>query len=169
MAVGDHSAPAEESCRAERAVDGGEDSTARTLLSAARVTMMGRSNLSSRLRVLLVDADSGRREARGRRFQEASFDVFYATNAFEGFRLARRWQPDVVLLHTGVNGTTATELARRIALDPRTRAAEIVLTSENGVVGAFRVHEERAVRDVILVACRDERVLRLVSRGAGAP
>jgi CheY-like chemotaxis protein len=129
---------------------------------------MERSSLPSQTRVLLIDADVRRREARGRRFREASYEVYFAANAFEGYRMARRWQPDVVLLHTGSTGATAIELARRITRDPRTRSAAIVLTSDTGVVGAFRSRDDGTARDVMLVACDDGEVLRLVGSAAGA-
>jgi DNA-binding response OmpR family regulator len=116
-----------------------------------------------------MDADTGRREARGRRFQDASYDVLYAGDGFEGDRLARRWQPDVVLVHVGDSGSGAFAFARHVATNPRTRGAQVVLTSEGGVVGSFRVHETGALRYLMLTTCRDQELRQLVGCAEGGP
>jgi PleD family two-component response regulator len=120
-------------------------------------------------RVLVVDGHEGRRNARGRRFADADYEVIYAQHALDAFRLARRWLPDIVLLHAEFRDAAVTELARRLAIDPRTKRATLIMTSECGVVGVLRLHMQVAMKDVVLVPCTDDFVRRLVSGAEGTP
>ena len=78
--------------------------------------------------VLVVDDEPDIREiARLALEHVAGWTVLLADNGAEGIEMARTQHPDAVLLDVMMPGMEGTEVARRLAEDPRTAAIPVVL------------------------------------------
>src|SRR5439155_24441189 len=77
-------------------------------------------------RVLVVDDERAIRMLCRVNLGASGIDVIEATNGDEGLELARREQPDLVLLDVMMPGRDGWTVARDLAEDPRTREIPVV-------------------------------------------
>lgn len=82
--------------------------------------------------ILIIDDDPAMRRLFGGKLAQVGFDVMYSGDGDEGRELARRFQPDLILLDIRLPRTDGLEIARRIHGERQTAHIPIVfLTNED--------------------------------------
>lgn len=82
--------------------------------------------------MLVIEDDADVRAVLVRGLQRAGFEVAAAGSGAEGFALARRVRPSVVVIDVGLPDISGREVCRRIRHDARTREAHLILVSGAG-------------------------------------
>lgn len=82
--------------------------------------------------ILIIDDDFALRRLFGGKLAQAGFEVMYSGDGNEGRELARRFQPDLILLDIRLPGTDGFDIARRLHDERQTAHIPIVfLTNED--------------------------------------
>ena len=82
--------------------------------------------------VLIVDDDPDVVDMLGLMLRTKGFDVLKAYRGIDGFNVARRELPDVVLLDVMMPDIDGYEVYRRLRLDPETRDIPVIFVSAKG-------------------------------------
>ena len=96
--------------------------------------------MSSKPSVLVVDDSSDGREMLVEYLVFRQFQVAEARNGAEALDVARRAQPDIILMDLSMPGVDGWEATRRLKADPLTQSAFIVAVTAH----AFRREQEAA-------------------------
>jgi len=100
--------------------------------------------------ILIIDDDSAMRRLFGGKLAQIGFDVMYSDNGNEGRELARRFQPDLILLDIRLPGTDGFEIASRLHNERQTAHIPIVfLTNEDLSMEAEKNAKELWVKGYI--------------------
>lgn len=82
--------------------------------------------------ILIIDDDPAMRRLFGGKLAESGFEIMYSGDGNEGREMARRFQPDLILLDIRLPGTDGFEIARRLHDERETSHIPIVfLTNED--------------------------------------
>jgi DNA-binding response OmpR family regulator len=100
-----------------------------------------------RKKVLIIDDDDVLRELVGRlmEMRKADFELLSADTCKKGMEIARRQQPDAIILDIMLPGENGWETAEALQQDPRTRAIPIIIASGAGSAFDEDPHIERTV------------------------
>lgn len=85
--------------------------------------------LQAGLRILIVEDDADQREWLEYRFRLLGFETYMAATGTEGFELARRQRPDVVVLDAWLPDLDGREICRRLVDDAGTCDIPVILVS----------------------------------------
>ena len=97
--------------------------------------------------ILIIDDDDLIRRLFGGKLASAGFEMLYAQDGDEGREVARRLQPDLILLDIRMPGTDGYVVARRLKEEPKTSNIPVIfLTNED-----FSVEAEKAVKELWVV------------------
>ena len=97
--------------------------------------------------ILIIDDDPALRRLFGGKLTQAGFEVMYSADGNEGRELARRFQPDLILLDIRLPGTDGFDIARRLHGERQTAHIPIVfLTNEDLSMEAEKNVKELWVR-----------------------
>lgn len=100
--------------------------------------------------VLLIDDDEALLRLFGGYLEKAGFELIYAHDGDEGWELARRLAPDIILLDLGLPGMDGYELSSRFKSANLTHTIPlIILTSADISPDAERMFRQRGVDDYI--------------------
>ena len=100
--------------------------------------------MASKPHILLIDDDSAIRRLFGGKLAAAGFEVLYAEDGSEGREIARRMQPDLILLDIRMPDPDGYVIARRLKGEPQTACIPIVfLTNED-----LTLEGEKAVKEM---------------------
>lgn len=122
--------------------------------------------LKSKKHILIIDDDSAMRRLFGGKLASAGFEVLYAADGNEGREIARRMQPDIILLDIRMPDPDGYTVARRLKGEPKTSHIPIIfLTNEDFTPEAEKAVKELWVADYIH---KSVDLNELVSRVKGA-
>ncbi len=100
--------------------------------------------------ILIIDDDPAMRRLFGGKLAEIGFEVLYGRDGDEGREIARRFQPDLILLDMRMPKTDGLEIARRLHGERQTAGIPIVfLTNEDLSMEAEKYFKELLVRGYI--------------------
>jgi CheY-like chemotaxis protein len=106
--------------------------------------------MDSKKHILIIDDDQMTRRMFGGRLALAGFEVLYAADGNEGREIARRMQPDLILLDIRMPDPDGYTVARRIKNEEKTAHIPIVfLTNEDFTPEAEKAVKEMWVADYI--------------------
>jgi DNA-binding response OmpR family regulator len=114
--------------------------------------------------VLLIDDDEALRRLFGGYLEKAGFQIIYASDGDDGREIARRLQPDIILLDLGLPGTDGYEVSSRLKQEEMTKHIPIIILSNvdmsKEAEGYFK---EKGVADYIHKSVQaDELIARVV-------
>ncbi len=99
---------------------------------------------SIHLHILLVDDDKDIRRIVGGRLAQVGFEIIYATDGNEGREMARRLQPNLILLDYNMPIMDGMEVATRMKSEDETKHIPIImLTNED-----FSIETQKALKDI---------------------
>ena len=82
--------------------------------------------------ILIIDDDPAMRRLFGGKLAESGFEVIYSGDGDEGREIARRFQPDLILLDMRMPGSDGLEIVRRLHGERQTAHIPVVfLTNED--------------------------------------
>lgn len=97
--------------------------------------------------ILIIDDDESLRRLFGGKLASAGFEILYAEDGSEGREIARRMQPDLILLDIRMPDPDGYVTARRLKGEPKTASIPIVfLTNED-----LTPEAEKAVKEMFVV------------------
>lgn len=100
--------------------------------------------------ILIIDDDAQIRRLYGGKLAASGYEVIYAADGDEGREVARRMQPDLVLLDIHMSGNDGYVIARRLHNEPLTKDIPIVfLTNEDLTPEAVKAVKELGVTEYI--------------------
>lgn len=106
--------------------------------------------MASRPHILLIDDDAAIRRLFGGKLATAGFEILYAQDGSEGREIARRMQPDLILLDIRMADPDGYVIARRLKGEPQTAHIPIVfLTNEDLTPEGEKAVKEMWVQDYI--------------------
>ena len=79
--------------------------------------------------VLLIDDDEALRRLFGGYLEKAGFQIIYATDGDDGREIARRLQPDIILLDLGLPGMDGYQLSTLLKKEEMTKKIPIIILS----------------------------------------
>ena len=85
--------------------------------------------------ILMIDDDPDISRLFGGKLAASGFEIMYASNGIEGRELARRFQPDLILLDIRLPGTDGTEVAERLKGERQTVHIPIIFLSNEDLTG----------------------------------
>lgn len=92
----------------------------------------------------MIDDDPAMRRLFGGKLAQSGFEVLYSGNGNEGREMARRFQPDLILLDIRMPGTDGLDVARRLHSERETAHIPVVfLTNED-----FSLEAEKYAKEV---------------------
>ena len=98
----------------------------------------------------MIDDDPAIQRLFGAKFAHEGFEVMYAHDGHEGREMARRFQPDIVLLDIRMPGADGFTIARLLHTEPQTEHIPIVfLTNEDFKPEAEKWAKELWVSDYL--------------------
>ncbi len=83
-------------------------------------------------RILVIEDDADIREVLSYNLGQAGYEVLLAARGYDGLRLAREAEPDLVLLDLMLPDLPGTEICRAIKQDPARRPVAVVILSARG-------------------------------------
>ncbi|HEV8601158.1 MAG TPA: response regulator, partial [Patescibacteria group bacterium] len=81
--------------------------------------------------ILLIDDDPLIRRLFGSKLASSGFEVLYAGNGNDGREMARRFQPNLIILDMRMPGMDGMEVAQRLKDEKETKHIPIVLLTSN--------------------------------------
>jgi len=100
--------------------------------------------MASKKHILIIDDDALIRRLFGGKLASAGFEVLYSRDGDEGREIARRLQPDLILLDIRMPGSDGYAVAQRLKEEPKTSSIPIIfLTNED-----FSAEAEKAVKEL---------------------
>lgn len=100
--------------------------------------------------ILIIDDDQDISRLFGGKLATEGFEVMYASEGNEGRELARRFQPDLILLDIRLPGEDGMAVAQRMREEPQTKKIPIIfLTNEDFTREAEKAAKELWVVDYI--------------------
>lgn len=100
--------------------------------------------------ILMIDDDEAIQRLFGAKFASAGFEVMYAHDGHTGREMARRFQPDIILLDIRMPGADGFTIARLLKKEPQTKNIPIIfLTNEDFTKEAEKAAKEVWVSDYI--------------------
>ena len=103
--------------------------------------------MPSKPHILIIDDDAAIRRLFGGKLATAGFEIIYAGDGNEGREIARRMQPDLILLDIRMPDPDGYVVARRLKGEPHTAHIPIVfLTNED-----LTLEGEKAVKEMWVI------------------
>lgn len=100
-----------------------------------------------KVHILIIDDDEDLRRLFGGKLATAGFEILYGSNGDDGREIARRMQPDLILLDIRMPGNDGYTIARRLKGEPATKNIPVVfLTNED-----LTAEGEKAVKELWVV------------------
>lgn len=107
-------------------------------------------SIEKKAHILIVDDDSAMRRLFGGQLIEKGFEVLYAKDGNEGRELARRMQPDLILLDSEMPVMDGSETAQRLKSEDLTKHIPIIFfTNEDLSIEAEKLIRELGVDDYV--------------------
>lgn len=105
---------------------------------------------SSGKHILIIDDDEMLRRLFGGKLALSGFEVLYSDNGDDGREMARRFQPDLILLDIRMSGNDGYVIAGRLKEEPQTAKIPVVfLTNEDLSIEAVKAIKELGVSEYI--------------------
>lgn len=79
--------------------------------------------------ILLIDDDDALRRLFGGYLEKAGFQIIYANDGDDGREIARRLQPDLILLDLGLPGIDGYELSSKLKKEDMTKNIPVIILS----------------------------------------
>jgi len=79
--------------------------------------------------ILLIDDDEALRRLFGGYLEKAGFQIIYAPDGDDGREIARRLQPDIILLDLSIPGTDGYKLSSKLKREDLTKNIPIIILS----------------------------------------
>ena len=106
--------------------------------------------MSSKKHILIIDDDELTRRLFGGKLTKEGFDIIYSDNGDDGREMARRFQPDLILLDIRMPNTDGYTVARRLKSERKTKHIPIIfLTNEDITPEAEKALKEVWAEDYI--------------------
>ena len=109
--------------------------------------------------ILIVDDEDAGRFVKLQTLRRAGFRVIDASTGYEGLELARRHDPDLVLLDVNLPDISGFEVAARLKAEATPPAIQIIQVSNTAITNADRVRALGAGADAYLAEPIDAEVL----------
>ncbi len=117
------------------------------------------------IHVLLIDDDQALLRLFGGYIEKAGFQVLYAHDGDEGREIARRLQPDVILLDLTLPGMDGYEISSRLKHEELTkRIPLIILTSADISMEAEKLFKETGVDDYIHKSVQAKELIERINK-----
>jgi len=115
--------------------------------------------------ILLIDDDDALLRLFGGYLEKAGFEIIYAHDGDAGREMARRLQPDIILLDLGLPGMDGYELSALLKKEELTKNIPlIVLTSADISKEAEILFRQRGVADYIHKSVESEELIERVRK-----
>lgn len=106
--------------------------------------------MERKLHILIIDDDPDVSRLFGGKLTSEGFEIMYAPNGNEGRELARRFQPDLILLDIRLPGDDGMSVAERLKNEQQTAHIPIIfVTNEDLTIEAKKAVKELWVIDYI--------------------
>lgn len=105
---------------------------------------------SKKQHILIIDDDDMLRRLFGGKLALSGFEVLYSDNGDDGREIARRFQPDLILLDIRMSGNDGYVIARRLKGESQTAKIPLIfLTNEDLSIEAVKAIKELGVSEYI--------------------
>lgn len=120
--------------------------------------------------ILIIDDDDMLRRLFGGKLALSGFEVLYSDNGDDGREIARRFQPDLILLDIRMSGNDGYVIARRLKGEPQTAKIPVIfLTNEDLSIEAVKAIKELGVSEYIHKSIDLNEFVEKVKKILGAP
>lgn len=127
--------------------------------------MTDATEITKKIHVLLIDDDEPLRRLFGGYLEKAGFEVLYAADGNEGREIARRLQPDIVLLDLNLPVMDGYEVSSRLKNEePTKNIPVIVLTNTDMSAEAEKMLKETGVNDYLHKSVQAEELVARVKK-----
>lgn len=118
--------------------------------------------------VLIVDDDAMSRRLFGAKLASAGFEILYAKDGNEGREMARRFQPDLVIMDIRMPVMGGVEAAARMKKEPETLNIPIIfLTNEDLSIEAQKALAETGIAGYLSKGSELKELITLVNKVLG--
>ncbi|HWY80014.1 MAG TPA: response regulator transcription factor [Candidatus Sulfotelmatobacter sp.] len=124
-----------------------------------------KTEVSNQIHVLLIDDDNALCRLFGGYLEKAGFQVIYAHDGDEGREIARRLQPNIILLDLGLPGMDGYELSSRFKTEKLTKHIPlIILTNADVSKEAEGLLKQKGVADYIHKSVEAEELVERIRK-----
>ncbi len=118
-----------------------------------------------KVHILIIDDDEVMRRLFGSLLGNAGYEVLYAPDADQGRELARRFQPDLILMDKEMPGTDGIKASGRLKNEPETAHIPIVLfTNADLSIEAEKWMKEFSIIDYIQKGVSNEEFIERIKK-----
>lgn len=126
--------------------------------------------MEKKIHILFVDDDEVVRRLFGFKLAQAGFEVIYAEDGNQGREMARRFQPDLILMDLDMPVMDGTKTISRLKDESQTKNIPIVLfTNSDLSIEAEKAMKELGVTDYISKATDQEKFIDLIKKALAKP
>lgn len=116
-----------------------------------------------KVHILIIDDDETMRRLYGSLLAKAGYEVLYSPDAIQGRELARRFQPDLILMDLNMPGEDGIKASSRLRNEPETAHISIaLLTNADLSIEAEKWMGEIAIEDYIQKGVSNEEFIKRV-------
>lgn len=113
--------------------------------------------------ILLIDDDEALRRLFGGYLEKAGFQIIYANDGDDGREIARRLQPDIILLDLSIPGTDGYKLSSQLKREDPTKNIPIIILSNADISKeAEKFLKEAGVADYVHKSVQAEELINRV-------
>jgi len=113
--------------------------------------------------ILIIDDDEVMRRLYGSLLGKAGYEVLYAPDADRGRELARRFQPNLILMDIDMPGTDGIKASTRLKNEPTTAQIPIVLLTNSDLsIEAEKWMKEVSIKDYIQKGISNEEFIERI-------
>lgn len=121
--------------------------------------------MEKKIHILFVDDDEVVRRLFGYKLASAGFEVIYAEDGNQGWEMARRFQPDLILMDIEMPIMDGIKTTSMLKDEPQTKNIPIVLfTNSDLSIEAEKSMKELGVTDYISKAADQEKFIDLIKK-----
>jgi len=120
---------------------------------------------TKKVHILIIDDDETMRRLYGSLLGKAGYEVIYAPDADQGRELARRFQPDLILMDKQMPGTDGIKASSRLKEEAATAHIPIVLlTNEDLSIEAEKWMKEFSIIDYIQKGIDNDEFIKRIKK-----
>src|SRR5262245_17421523 len=122
-------------------------------------------------RILLIDSDESFAQGLAAAAEANGFQASTATHSDQGVALARRENPDLIVVCVEAQPTNGYMICTRLKKDDRLKSIPVILTSENATPDSFEKHKKLKTRaeDYLIKPFGARAFLQTAARLLGGP
>jgi DNA-binding response OmpR family regulator len=115
--------------------------------------------------ILLIDDDEALRRLFGGYLEKAGFQIIYASDGDEGREIARRLQPDLILLDLSLPGIDGYELSTKLKKEELTKHIPLIILSNADISKeAEKMFKECGVDDYLHKSIQSKELIERINK-----